>query len=227
MNIECQDHILLTGAGFTKNFGAPLAKELWGVILGNPVLDFAPEVRRILLHDFDFESVYNNVMRGTRLPVGDERDWNIQKQALRNAVKEAYEYIDFKIRDFRFGRDSPYPVNIYKVQDFIASFAGNSQKPGFFFTLNQDLFVERQYYNGQRPTLPGIKHRSNWFTTNNNESLDADRVLIPEDRTGILDDSPFYYLKLHGSSNWYSSDATNYGDRSCEAGSNSCAADTR
>jgi hypothetical protein len=201
--------MLLTGAGFTKNFGAPLAKELWGIILGSPILDTAPDVRRALLHDFDFESVYNNVMRGEKLPVDDETDWNIQKQALGKAVKEAYEDIDAKIRGFRFGKDSPYPVDISRVQDFIASFSGNSKKPGFFFTLNQDLFVERQYYSGQRPTLPGIKHRLNWFTGDNTHSLDADRVVIPEDQTAgsaLLDGSPFYYLKLHGSSNWYTSD---------------------
>ena len=147
-------------------------------------------------------------MRGARLPVGDERDWNLQKQALQKAVREAYEYIDEKIRDFRYGKDSPYPIDISRVQDFIASFSGSSKKPGFFFTLNQDLFVERQYYSGQRPTLPGIKHRLSWFTGDNTHSLDADRVVIPEDQSPgstLLDGSPFYYLKLHGSSNWYSS----------------------
>lgn len=46
MNIDSQDRILLTGAGFTKNFGGPLAKELWSIIFNNPSLDQAPDVRQ-------------------------------------------------------------------------------------------------------------------------------------------------------------------------------------
>jgi len=29
MNIQSSKHVLLTGAGFTKNYGAPLASEMW------------------------------------------------------------------------------------------------------------------------------------------------------------------------------------------------------
>ncbi len=210
MKIDCQDRILLTGAGFTKNFGGPLAKEFWSIIFSNPILDKAPDVRDILRRDFDFESVYNAVMRGARLPfdaIEGAPTWESQQQALRKAVNEAYEYIDEKVRSFSFRKDAPYAVNIYMVQEFISKFAGTSNSPGYFFTLNQDLFVERQYYNGRSPTLPGIQHRSSWFTTNGTRSLMAERCVIP-DSEGNIDfcGSPFYYLKLHGSSNWYTAD---------------------
>jgi hypothetical protein len=208
MYTDCQDRILLTGAGFTKNFGAPLAKELWSIILSNPVLDSAPEVRRILLNDFDFESVYNTVMRGARLPIDDDGGWERQRDALGTAVNDAYGHIDAKIREFTFHREAPHPINLYKVQEFIASFSGNAKNPGFFFTLNQDLFIERHYYNGPRPTLPGIIHSPTWFGPDGNRDLAAERREIPESRGSdqILDGSPFYYVKLHGSSNWYSAD---------------------
>lgn len=147
-------------------------------------------------------------MQGPRLRFEtDERQpsWEDQREALRKAVNDAYEYIDSKVREFSFRRDAPYPVNIYKVQEFISAFAGNSRSPGFFFTLNQDLFIERQYYSGQRPTLPGIPHRTSWFTTDNRQPLAAERCDI-QDSTGgplSLNDAPFYYLKLHGSCNWF------------------------
>lgn len=210
MKVDCQDRILLTGAGFTKNFGGPLAKELWGIIFSNPILDKAPDVRDVLRLDFDFESVYNDVMGGTR-PMFDAIEgaptWESQQRAFRKAVNDAYEYIDEKVRSFSFRRDAPYPVNIYAVQEFISKFAGTSNSPGYFFTLNQDLFVERQYYNGQRPTLPGIQHRSSWFTTNGTQSLTAERCVIPDSARKIdFGGSPFHYLKLHGSSNWYTAD---------------------
>ena len=209
MKVDCQDRILLTGAGFTKNFGGPLAKELWSIIFSNPILDHAPDVRNILRRDFDFESVYNAVMRGARLPFDtiEGATWGNQQQALRKAVTEAYEYIDEKVRAFSFRQDAPYPVNIYKVQEFISKFDGTGQSPGYFFTLNQDLFVERQYYNGRPPTLAGIQRRPTWFTTNGTQSLNAERCVIP-DSAGNIDfrGSTFYYLKLHGSSNWYTAD---------------------
>ncbi len=212
MNIDSQDRILLTGAGFTKNFGGPLAKELWSIIFSDPILDQAPDVRAILLKDFDFESAYNVVMHGARLPFeteDGEADWDLQRKALGRAVNDAYEYIDLKVREFSFRRDAPYPVNIYKVQEFISAFAGDSNKPGYFFTLNQDLFIERHYYNGRRPTLPGIAHRPSWFTADDSQPLADERCVIQDPPGGIPfhpGDSPFYYLKLHGSCNWYTAD---------------------
>jgi hypothetical protein len=210
MEMNDGSHILLTGAGFTKNFGGPLAKELWSIIFSNPALDAAPVVRDILRRDFDFESVYNAVMLGPMLPVGATDTgarWRSQQQALRKAVNDAYDYIDEKVRGFVFRRDAPYPVNIYKVQDFLARFAGTVRDPGFFFTLNQDLFVERQYYNGPRPVLPGIQHCPTWFTPDGTQTLGEERCII----SGLSDDvkftgSPFCYVKLHGSSNWYTAD---------------------
>ena len=62
--MEAVEHILLTGAGFTCNFGAPLAAEVWSLILTHPPLAAAPRVRELLLQDFDYESVYHTVFVG-------------------------------------------------------------------------------------------------------------------------------------------------------------------
>jgi hypothetical protein len=206
MEVNCQDRILLTGAGFTKNFGGPLAKELWSIIFSNPILDGAPDVRDVLRRDFDFESAYNEVMRGAKLVFDAEAEsptWESQQQALQTAVDEAYEFIDEKVRNFSFRKDAPYPVNIYMVQEFISKFAGTSQCPGYFFTLNQDLFVERKYYNGRALMLPGVPHRSGWFKPDAMQSLMAERCVISTSGDSVkFDGSPFYYVKLHGSSNW-------------------------
>jgi len=207
MNIDSRERILLTGAGFTKNFGGPLAKELWSIIFSSPKLDRAPDVREILRRDFDFESAYNQVLRGARLPFGNTPEWPVQQQALRSAVVDAYSFIDDKLRAFSNRAGAPNALNIYKVQEFIGKFAGTSKKPGFFFTLNQDLFVERHYYNGPRPTLLGIPNRSTWFTTNSSRSLQEERCVLPMSADGVqVGCEGYYYVKLHGSSNWYSSD---------------------
>jgi hypothetical protein len=207
MQIDSHERILLTGAGFTKNFGGPLAKELWGIIYSSPKLDNAPDVRDLLRRDFDFESVYNQVLRGARLPFDDVPEWPVQQQALRTAVVEAYAFIDDKIRAFSNLKDAPNALDIYGLQRFISKFAGTEEKPGFFFTLNQDLFLERHHYNGSCPTLLGIPDQSTWFKSNSELSLPAERCVLPETAEGIgVGSSDFYYIKLHGSSNWYSAD---------------------
>lgn len=199
--------VLLTGAGFTHNFGAPLANELWASIMNHGAIQNSRRVRNAVLSDFDFESVYQQIMVG---------DYNLEeKAAMDRGVEDAYAYVDEIIRSWGAGADSPYPINVYKVQEMIARFAGTNAEPGFFFTLNQDLFVERYYYNGIRPHLPGIRpHTNSWFTTNFGGRIqDQDYITLPgseeiHNDAASFENVEFYYLKLHGSSNWRSADGT-------------------
>ncbi len=55
-----KDLILLTGAGFTHNFGGFLAREMWSKIFNNPIVQASTEARKLLLDDFDFESIYES-----------------------------------------------------------------------------------------------------------------------------------------------------------------------
>ncbi len=87
----------------------------------------------------------------------------------------------------------------------------------FLFTLNQDLFLERHYYNAiQRPILPGISGSGDWFQGNfsRRELKKTDyRVLAAGDVLRELDDhlvggGKIFYVKLHGSQNWLDSEGT-------------------
>ena len=190
----------LTGAGFTHNFGAPLANQMWALILSYVDGTQTPELRQQLLDNFDFEDVYQQVM---------ERDGDgAQRDALGAAVEQAYRVVDEIVTDFKFVNGSRYPVNIYKVQKLIGAFANNGGEPGYYFTLNQDLFVERQHYNDPRPSIPGIQPRSEWFTTNFRQPLSpplfcklpSAAELERYKREPMRD--RFCYIKLHGSCNW-------------------------
>lgn len=198
--------VLLTGAGFTHNFGAPLASELWAAILNHEAVQSTARVREAVLSDFDFKSVYHRVIYGDYTP--DE------KAALARGVADVYEHVDRIVRSWGFRRDAPYPVDVYKVQEMIAAFAESEAEPGYFFTLNQDLFIERHYYNGERPNLPGIRTSKDWFTTHFHGPVQAQEyVVLPSadavgDERTLLGRGRFYYLKLHGSSNWISSDGS-------------------
>ncbi|MEW6358595.1 MAG: SIR2 family protein [Planctomycetota bacterium] len=198
------NRFLLTGAGFTHNFGGPLATQLWAMIFNHPRVQASPSLRSQFLDNFDFEDVYYSVMEDEHL--SDARD------GLDVAVSEAYDAIDATVRDFTFRTGSPFPVNIYKVQNLIAAFSGTSSDPGFFFTLNQDLFVERHYYNGPRPVLPAIQLHGQWFGGNSSAPLtETDYCQVPaenelkQEKSKFTTGHEFCYLKLHGSCNWRSS----------------------
>lgn len=100
--------VLLTGAGFSHNFGAPLASELWATILNHKAVQGARRVRDAVLSDFDFESVYHGIMSGDYSPE--------EKAAVARGVEDAYGYVDEIVRSWGFRTDSPHPVNVYKVQ---------------------------------------------------------------------------------------------------------------
>ncbi|MCG8553767.1 MAG: SIR2 family protein [Proteobacteria bacterium] len=200
------DRILLTGAGFTHNFGAPLAAELWSLVFNHPAGQGAKRVREELLQDQNFERAYNTVVTEERFCPGD-------RMAIHAAVTDAFESVDKTLRDWRFTASGPRPVNIYEVQRLIGRFAGPVGGAGLFFTLNQDLFLERHYYNGERPAVAGIPHHSEWFSsTFSSQKLEHEHGrTLPKnapDVAGLLNKHRFLYVKLHGSSNWYSSDGT-------------------
>jgi len=195
--------ILLTGAGFTHNFGTPLSKEMWATIFNHEAVQSSPRIRQLMLNDFDYESIYYTIMEGTYT--------DSEKEAINTATICAYIYLDSVIRDYRFTSNSPYPVNIYKVQNLINLFSGTRARKGFFFTLNQDLFVERKYYNGERPFLLGIQNKSEWFSSIFNQDLKrTDYYNLPSEeelekhKLEHLSIGKFFYIKLHGSCNWKS-----------------------
>ena len=151
-----EEKILLTGAGFTHNFGAPLSKGMWSSIFNHAQVQINSRLKSLLLRDVDFESVYHSITEG--------KYNESEKLAINVAVADAYEKLDSIVKDWGFRSGSPHPVNIYKVQELIDLFSKVNKK-SFFFTLNQDLFIERHYYNGQRPIIPGIQHKQEWFST--------------------------------------------------------------
>ena len=200
------ERVLLTGAGFTHNFGGPLARDMWAEIFNNRPLQESQRLRELLLNQFDFESVYFDVMTK---PGWDERE----KEVLAGAVSAAYERVDEIVRGWVYRMDAPFPVNDYGVRELIQRFAGNRNNPGYFFTLNQDLFIERKYRGDEILRIPGVPHNPRWFGPDNQQSLTADdnRQLpteeqLEEEKDTLFTGSNFYYVKLHGSQNWLGSD---------------------
>lgn len=201
--METADHILLTGAGFTHNFGAPLAADVWSLVLGHPAIDGMSRVRERLLRNFDFESVYHTVL-STSDYLAEE------KEAIRDAVSDAYKSLDDGLRSWNSTPGAPRPVNINRVHELVKRFEGTREKPGFIFTLNQDLFMER-YYPSEPPLLLLGFNRTVHLSCGRQGTLNAaDYIQLPDPPSleQAIHHNTFFYVKLHGSYNWYASDRT-------------------
>lgn len=122
------------------------------------------------------------------------------------------------IKNLTWHRNSPHGVHLQGVKQLITKFASTiPDRRGYFFTLNQDLFIERWYGKDTllkvpvgRPHLPDIHHNQSRTLENSDyltvpDSNQTDRIGV-EDKGKTSSSGFFHYLKLHGSVNWLSSD---------------------
>ena len=222
MNIQSNENILLTGAGFTKNFGAYLASEMWTEIFNHNKIQAQPKIKELMRNEFDYESVYYSVMEGSSY-TKDE------KEAINDAVTFVYDNIDINLRKYASG--APHSAELDNVAQFINHFNGikyekcvdsnniihhiqtKTSNKGFIFTLNQDMFFERLYSNYDL-SIPGIKNNPEWFKSSFRTKIDSNYCQLPNEREldcikqNILSDGYFYLIKLHGSYKWKSFDGS-------------------
>ena len=193
MDFKTKNIILLTGAGFTNNFGGFLASEMWAKIFNNPLIQTKEKIRDLLLNNFDFESVYFEVTSKDIYSSGE-------KDALKQAVENAYKDLDNTIKDWVFNHDNPTALNIYGLGGLLGLFSGNGDEKGFFFTLNQDLFMERKN-NYACPGVPRFPASFHNLDKNNFVTLPRN---VEKAKRDMNSSSGLIYIKLHGSYGWLS-----------------------
>lgn len=200
--LEPAKTVLLTGAGFTKSFKGYLAGEIWAVILNQPEIQQNGNLRKCLLREVQYEAVYDSVLNSPNFCTEE-------KHAFFTAVSRAYKQLHQVVcREEQIDATE-------MLGSVVSPFAGssNDRYRGFFFTLNQDLFVE-QYYSGYGADLkiPGL-HQSTWFRGRRSHLLDEnDHVSLPSGEAVGKYESAFWgkssdrfmYVKLHGSYGWKS-----------------------
>ena len=178
-------HLLLLGAGFSHNWGAPLAKAVSGNLLRD--LHDDPALERAL-RDQPFENALADFFKAGS--GGDDRH-----QRLQTAVTALFDRINQSLgkRPFEFSNDRSN-----SVAEFLERFDG-------IFTLNQDLLFEIAYLprfislKWTAAEVPGMQ-----------ASYEQGRPILDDptkftwrpngQRTVRKRTQP--YFKLHGSSNW-------------------------
>lgn len=203
-NIQSKDLILLTGAGFTKNFGGFLGGEMWAQIFNDAEIQSDSDLRGLLQKDYDFESVYSTVV--------SSKMTEASKDIMKRAIEKAYKNLDDVTKNWFSDENNSYPVNWSGVEDLIELFNGSENAKGFFFTLNQDLFMEREL-SYHSPGSPRFSHE--FYTLQGKELMPNEFVMLQgagvEEKAekDINNHVGLVYIKLHGSYGWKSSDGSN------------------
>jgi hypothetical protein len=187
--------ILLTGAGFSRNWGGLVATEFFGRLLAEPLDGFT----RNLLFQFrskgGFEAVMTHLQISSGSPINDKRlnDFTSTLAGIFNGMNN-----HFLREPFEFQNDMSYSVRAF-LERFDA-----------IFTLNQDCLLEAQYFHtfvGGRWSgceLPGTRHLGPApHVQGTREERIAPRT--PDLTNYGLQPRFQPYFKLHGSSNWMTS----------------------
>jgi SIR2-like domain len=194
--------VLLT-AGWTVNWNGLLARQVWHYLTSDPRVQANQALRTALLGTptLNFEEAYELVATGPghNFSAAD-------KATLDAALSDIFVMIDDALIT------SAFPVNTYKVNEFISYFvrvANESINTGYLFTLNQDLFFERKYiqhviHQVPPPVLPGIPPHGGIFNPNM-PRFDAKMIAnIPLKFSQCALVRQTNVIKLHGSFNWRS-----------------------
>lgn len=216
MEKQISKTVLMTAAGYTKNFGGLLADQMWAKIFNHKEVQGKPDLRNLLFDNFDYESVYHEVCNDDDIDSEKKTYEEDEKNAIHTAIREAYEELDVIAQKYMpVADDSKHNVLIgaRKIIDYLTM--GRSQI-NFFFTLNQDIFVERLISDTKKSIMwPGIGKR--FFIPRSSESRlplennnfinvpDGDKLDTTK-RAVDLPNNECNYIKLHGSFGWKSSE---------------------
>ncbi|MDB0529326.1 SIR2 family protein [Ralstonia solanacearum] len=197
-------HILLLGAGFSRNWGGWLASEAFEYLLGCPEIRSDDELRRLLWRNQaagGFENALADLQSANR---ADPQTHGTRLQNLMLAITRMFEDMN---RGFLDRTDFEFHQHLGElVRSFLVRFDA-------IFTLNQDLLLEHHYltenialaaphhWNG--PQLPGLRPLAaagepaaqSW----------ARRMWVPNGDHQVAPRLQPYF-KLHGSSNWQKDD---------------------
>jgi hypothetical protein len=200
-------HYLLTGAGFSRNWGGWLANEAFEYLLGAPEID--DHLRNILwstkLTSGGFEAALSIVQGAYSSTKSDEDKRHLDRltQAIIgmfDAMQTAFNKLDYRDSELRLRR-------------FLAQFDA-------IFTLNQDTLLETLYAGP-------VRWSERWYGSYLPYMNFVEKPAVPyafmlrepmmPDSTFVADENHQPIYKLHGSCNWF---AESQGERLLVMGGN-------
>jgi hypothetical protein len=197
-------NILLLGAGFSKNWGAPITSEFFNALIADRQVKDSLQI-----HDLLWANRENFEYALAGLQEAHQQNPTVNRDALlllQGAISRVFEKINriFSRQSFDTLQQSPGGFTLNRRQSvgwFLSRFDA-------IFTLNQDLLLEIHYFDqnlgsqGERRwnigTLPGLQPVG---AISNPSTPWSSRNWVPTNGVTVSQGSQPYY-KLHGSTNW-------------------------
>lgn len=203
--------IVLTGAGFSKDFGGLLANEIRDELLNQSQI--AGDVRLYSLltggQKDNKDGNYEKALSRLETKAGREPERKLYLDGLLNVFLE----MDLCIRSrvgFVKSKYSSTLANVFQFVDQWLLADGESNSGHFLFTLNQDLLVERFWRMPARLSVEyfGVKPVSEPRSTM--QEFFHQKITVPPSELDMTVGTTLFhntqadrlYVKLHGSMNW-------------------------
>ena len=195
------NYVLLTGAGFSKNWGGWIANDLWSVILSHPLTQKNDKLKDSLWNnkELGFENIFDDKTLDTK-----------DKAEYQQVVIDSFVDMHGALKTIRLA-----PGNLNQSLSRPSKFSGEIMNNfDGFFSLNQDLFFE--FLPIKDWIYPYIKKVDEiyeifqnqkekiWELKNNLEKM---TFTIGTNLTDKTKSKPYY--KLHGSLNFKSDNGSN------------------
>lgn len=211
------NHIVLLGAGFTRNWGGWLANEVFEFLIGTPELLADAGLRQMLWRHRlgGFEDALSELQRAILAPANRGSEEGLSYWDTNNKIPLRDHFIKLQTAVRRMFSD----MNNAITSGF-ESESGRNQSIGQFlarfdavFTLNQDLFLESLYVpyvkkmNSGRwkgASLPGIRQGDRATEKSGELYSSSEYSYQPRPREEFAVEADLQPIfKLHGSSNWF------------------------
>ena len=195
---------LLTGAGFSKDFGGRLANEFWALLYQHPQIQNNQRIKDILWEnrELGFEAALEKIsQKYEECP----EEWAEDYKTIQAIIREKFQEMDSSFEE--------------TIQSFNATEAGQSsyristlfKKFKVIFTTNQDMLFERSLINLCNALgHPGMKSKGHpqsfqgvCYQGALTQHLGSSPIQIPDGLSTSTIGSKAY-VKLHGSHNWES-----------------------
>lgn len=194
-------HILLLGAGFSRNWGGWLASEAFEYLLGDPEIDSS--LRDLLWR--------HRRTGGFERALGELQDEHQRSPnaATRSRLQQMEDALSSMFTAMQVGFESVRFEFSENRDNYVASFLTRFDA---IFTLNQDLLLERHYLlhgqlrNGYRRWngfhIFGVRPQNTEMTDMIGAPWQKNTAIMVPGGHPTIQDGLQPYVKLHGSSNW-------------------------
>jgi hypothetical protein len=200
--------ILLTGAGFSRNWGGWLANETFEYLLGSAELD--GDLRALLWRSKEAGGGFEDALAELQIEYEQRHDDMTKKRLndLQAAIVGMFNQMDQSFAMTTFEPQQEMNPITPRQKNYVRNFLFRFDA---IFTLNQDLLLERHYFddniNFQQSQkwkswqIPGMKPLQ--VSARSDPVRDKVALQTPEESVPMgYGPEAQPYFKLHGSSNW-------------------------